>query len=173
MIWSVVDMVSYARNEFIELMAQNFKQNGFDDCTSKVVGALYIEPREISLETLAEKTGYSLSAVSTAMKFILRVGMIKRIKKPHSRKVYFFMEKDMVACTLNHMKKNYELSLHMSKDALPKIIDKYRLNKKNDSDEEFMIIKQYYDQVVAFEDIMKNFIDALENLQHKFNKDKS
>ncbi len=165
-------MVDSARNEFVELMAHNFKQNGFDDCTSKIVGALYIEPREISLETLAEKTGYSLSAVSTAMKFLVRMGMIRRIKKPHSRKVYFFMEKDMVSCTLEHMKKNYELSLHMSKGALPKIIDKYRLKKQDDSDAELMIIEQYYDQVVAFEDVMKNFIEALEGLQHTFSKDK-
>ena len=46
----VINMVESVRNEFIELMARNFKQNGFDDCTSKIVGTLYIEPKEISLE---------------------------------------------------------------------------------------------------------------------------
>ncbi|MCK5042420.1 MAG: hypothetical protein KAJ20_03300 [Candidatus Aenigmarchaeota archaeon] len=163
-------MVESARNEFIELMAHNFKQNGFDDCTSKIVGALYIEPKEISLETVSDKTGYSLSAVSTAMKLLVSMGMIKRIKKPHSRKVYFFMEKDMVACMLDHMKKNYELSLLMSKEALPKIIDKYKMKRQESSDEELKIIEQYYDQIVAFEDIMKNFIEALENLQNKSGK---
>lgn len=163
-------MVESARNEFIELMAHNFKQNGFDDCTSKIVGALYIEPKEISLETVSDKTGYSLSAVSTAMKLLVSMGMIKRIKKPHSRKVYFFMEKDMVACMLDHMKKNYELSLLMSKEALPKIIDKYKMKMQESSDEELKIIEQYYDQIVAFEDVMKNFIDALENLQNKSGK---
>ncbi|NOQ55877.1 MAG: hypothetical protein GQ477_03655 [Nanohaloarchaea archaeon] len=165
-------MVSLARNEFIDLMALNFRQNGFDDCTSKIVGALYIEPKEISLETLAQKTGYSLSAVSTAMKLIVNMGMIKRIKKPKSRKVYFFMEKDMVSCMLGHMKKNYELSLHMSRDKLPKIIDKYKSEKQDGLNAEFMIIERYYKQVVAFEDVMKNFIDALEHLQHKFSDDK-
>lgn len=163
-------MVESARNEFIELMAHNFKQNGFDDCTSKIVGALYIEPKEISLETLSDKTGYSLSAVSTAMKLLVNMGMIKRTKKPKSRKVYFFMEKDMVACMLDHMKKNYELSLLMSKEALPKIIDKYKMKRQESSDEELKIIEQYYDQIVAFEDIMKNFIEALENLQNRSGK---
>jgi len=166
-------MVESVRNEFIELMARNFKQNGFDDCTSKIVGALYIEPKEISLETVSDKTGYSLSAVSTAMKLLVNMGIIKRIKKPHSRKVYFFMEKDMVACMLDHMKKNYELSLLMSKEALPKIIDKYKSRGQESSGEELKIIEQYYDQIVAFEDVMKNFIEALENLQHKFNRNKS
>jgi len=163
-------MVESARNEFIELMAHNFKQNGFDDCTSKIVGALYIESKEISLETLSDKTGYSLSAVSTAMKLLVNMGMIKRTKKPKSRKVYFFMEKDMVACMLDHMKKNYELSLLMSKETLPKIIDKYKMKRQESSDEELKIIEQYYDQIVAFEDIMKNFIEALENLQNRSGK---
>ncbi|NOQ38591.1 hypothetical protein GQ472_06950 [archaeon] len=166
-------MVESARNEFIELMARNFKQNGFDDCTSKIVGALYIEPKEISLETVSDKTGYSLSAVSTAMKLLVSMGIIKRIKKPKSRKVYFFMEKDMVACMLDHMKKNYELSLLMSKEALPKIIERYKSREQEIFGEELMIIEQYYNQVVAFEDVMKNFIEALESLQHKFNKNKS
>ncbi len=165
-------MVESARNEFIELMARNFKQNGFDDCTSRIVGTLYIEPKEISLETLSDKTGYSLSAVSTAMKLLVNMGMIKRIKKPKSRKVYFFMEKDMVACMLDHMKKNYELSLLASKEALPKIIDRYKMKRQDSSGEELKIIEQYYDQVVAFEDIMKNFIEALENMQYGSGKNR-
>ncbi len=165
-------MVESARNEFIELMARNFKQNGFDDCTSKIVGIIYIEPKEISLETVSDKTGYSLSGVSTAMKLLVNMGIIKRIKKPKSRKVYFFMEKDMVACMLDHMKKNYELSLLASKEVLPKIIDRYKIKRQESSDEELKIIEQYYKQVVAFEDVMKNFIAELEHLQHKFNKNK-
>ncbi len=165
-------MVESARNKFIELMARNFKQNGFDDCTSRIVGTLYIEPKEISLETVSDKTGYSLSAVSTAMKLLVNMGMIKRIKKPKSRKVYFFMEKDMVACMLDHMKKNYELSLLASKEALPKIIDRYKMKRQESSGEELKIIEQYYDQVVAFEDIMKNFIEALENMQYGSGKNR-
>ncbi|MBW6461691.1 MAG: hypothetical protein K0B07_01455 [DPANN group archaeon] len=165
-------MVFLARNEFIELMSQNFKQNGFDDCASKIVAMLYIEPTDISLETVSEKTGYSLSAISTVMKPLVAMGFIKRIKKSHSRKVYFFMEKDIIPCMIDYMKKNYERSLLMSKDALPKIIEKYKSNRQEASDAELKIIEQYYNQVVAFEEITKHFIDALENLQQMFSKDK-
>ncbi|MCK5234230.1 MAG: hypothetical protein KAJ20_00030 [Candidatus Aenigmarchaeota archaeon] len=164
-------MVESVRNEFIELMARNFRLNGFDDLTSKIVGVLYIEPCEISLEKVADKTGYSLSAVSTSMKLLVRMSIIKRIKKPKSRKVYFFMEKDMVTFMLEAMKRKYEFALLASKEALPKIIEKYKSKGNECLNDELKIIEQYYNQIVAFEDVMKNFIEALENLQYEHSKD--
>ncbi|MEA2004515.1 MAG: hypothetical protein U9O53_06210, partial [archaeon] len=127
-------------------------------------------PKEISLETLSGKTGYSLSAVSISMKFLVRMGIIKRIKKPKSRRVYFFMEKDMVTFMLEAMKRKYEFVLLASKEALPKIIERYKLKGNECLDDELKIIEQYYNQIVAFEGVMKNFIEALENLQNKSGK---
>lgn len=163
-------MVESARNEFIELIVQNCRQNGFDDLTSKIVGELYIEPKEVSLKMLSKKTGYSLSAVSTSMKFLVNIGIVRRIKKPKSRELYFFMEKDMVAFMLDTMRRKYEFALLASKEALPKIIEKYKMKWREISADELKVIEQYYGQVVAFEDIIKNFIAELEILQNKSDK---
>lgn len=164
------NMTESAKNRFIELMTRNCKVEGLDELTSKIVGILYAEPKEISLEELTNRTGYSLSAISTAMKFMVNLGFIKRLKKPKSRKVYFYMEKDMVAQMMQMMKKKYEDVILTSKRDLPNIIERYKVNNSETSMEELAIIEDYYRQIQAFEKIISNMIKMFESAQHTAEK---
>jgi len=119
-------MTKSPKNEFIELIAENRKVNGLDELSSKIIGILFIEPEEVALDELANRTGYSLSAVSTALKFIERAGIVKRSKKPKSKKVYFYMGKDILAMFLQIMRRKYEKIILPSKQKLPRIIEKYK-----------------------------------------------
>jgi len=99
-----------ARDEFIKLLTQSMRNNGLDELPSKLVAILYISPEPVSLESLAEETKYSLSAVSTAMKFMTQLGMVKTTKKPKSRKIYYYFEKDLITFTLELAKKKRDLN---------------------------------------------------------------
>jgi len=156
------------KNEFIELIAENSKVNGLDELSSKIIGILFIEPEEVALDELANRTGYSLSAVSTALKFIERAGIVKRTKKPKSRKVYFYMGKDMLAISLQIMKREYEKIILPSKQKLPRIIEKYKQESTKESGEELGIIENYYKEILFFEQILKEFIETFE--QYGVNK---
>ena len=120
-------MTESSKSEFIERISANSKVNGLDELPSKLIGILYAEPREIDLDDLAKRTGYSLSAVSTAMKFVERAGIVKRLKKPKSRKVYFYMEKDIISMFTQLLRRKYESIILPSKHKLPKIIEGYKL----------------------------------------------
>lgn len=137
------------REEFIELMTNNVKVNGFDSLQSRLMALIYAEPGEISLDALSKKTGYSLSAVSNAMKFIERSGLVERRKKPKSRKVYFFMEKEFISTIRKLMKKKYERIIMPSKEKLPDIIKRYGKKKGERARREAEIIKGYHKQVIA------------------------
>ncbi len=161
-------MTELPKNEFIELIAENSKVNGLDELSSKIIGILFIEPEEVALDELANRTGYSLSAVSTALKFIERAGIVKRTKKPKSRKVYFYMGKDMLAISLQIMKRKYEKIILPSKQKLPKIIEKYKQESTKESGEELGIVENYYKEILFFEQILKEFIETFE--QYGVNK---
>ena len=96
------------KEKSIEFFRDAMKVNGLDDISSSIIGVLYMEPKEISLDEISQKTGYSLSGVSTAMKMLSNMGCIKRIKKPGSRKVYFFMEKDILGSMIQLMRRKYD-----------------------------------------------------------------
>lgn len=158
------------KNAFIELIVENSKVNGFDELSSKIIGILFIEPEEIALDELANRTGYSLSAVSTALKFIERAGIVKRSKKPKSRKVYFYMEKDMLAMSLQIARRKYEKILLPSKQKLPNIIELYKQDSSKNSGAELMIVEDYYKSLIFFEQILKEFIEKFE--RYEVNKEK-
>ena len=155
-------MATSPRDKFIDLISKNCQVDGFDELTSKIVGTLFIEPTEVALEDLAKMTGYSLSAVSTAMKLVVRAGLVKRMKKPGSRKVYFYMEKDLIKVTMQLMQRKHELVITKTKRELPNIIEKYRTEKSKASKEELQIIKGYSKQVLVFEKIIGSLIHMLE-----------
>ncbi len=153
------------KDEFIELITENSKVCGLDELSSKIIGILFIEPEEIALDELAKRTGYSLSAISTAIKFIERVGIVKRSKKPGSRKVYCYMKKDMMAMRLQIMKREYESIILPSKQKLPKIIEKYKQESTKGSVEELRIVENYYKQVLFFEQLFKDIIKQFEQYE--------
>ncbi len=161
-------MVEKAKAEFIELMTDSGKAKGFDELSSKIWAILYAEPKELSLDELSKRTGYCLSAVSTAMKFMERAQLIKRIKKPKSRKAYFYIEKDILNSFMQLLKRHYNTILLPSKQKLPKIIDRYRQSKE--SKEELIIVQNYYDQILAYEKIVDNTISMLEKEINPINK---
>ncbi|MBK5190366.1 MAG: hypothetical protein JJE19_02580 [Methanosarcinales archaeon] len=161
-------MAESPKNEFIELMTENSKVNGLDELSSRISGILFIEPKEIALDELAKRTGYSLSAVSTAMKFIGRAGIVKRSKKPKSRKLYYYMEKDMIDMWTQLMRRKHENIILPSKQKLPRIIEEYKLEKSENSEEELRIVENYYKQVLFSEQLIKDSIKTLE--QYEVNK---
>ncbi len=158
-------MTILPRDEFIDLISKNCQVDGFDELTSKIVGTLFIEPEEVALEDLAKMTGYSLSAVSTAMKMVVRTGLVKRLKKPGSRKVYFYMEKDMIKTIMQIMQRKHELVITKTKKELPNIIKKYGSEKSKASKDELQIIKAYQKQVLVFENVIGSLIQMLEGAE--------
>ncbi len=160
------------KDEFIHLMKENCKVNGLDEISSEVIALLYASPDEISLEELSKKTGYSLSAICTATKLIERIGLIKRIKKPGSRKAYFYMEKEMSIFSLDLIKRKYEKIIIPTKNKLPDIIKKYKKEKSKKSRQELKIIEKYYEEVVLSEKIVKNIIEMIKKVRKKENEKK-
>ncbi|MCD6477389.1 MAG: winged helix-turn-helix transcriptional regulator [Candidatus Aenigmarchaeota archaeon] len=146
---------------FENLIYEINKSKGLDELTSKLISILFVEPREISLEELAERTGYSLSAVSMSMKMFTNSGLIKKLKKPKSRKVYFYMEKNIIPYVIENMKKTLK-NIEISKKEMPEIIKNY---KKTGMKEELEIAKDYYKRISVAEKIIRDVLNSLENLK--------
>lgn len=160
------------KEEFIQLMTDNVKVNGFSDLTSKIIGILFAEPDEISLEELSKRTGYSLSSISTEVKITERMGLVKRIKKPGSRKVYFSVERDFMKTVLELIKKKQENIVLKSKGILPGIIKNYKSKKLSKKEKkELRVVEDYYKTILAaeklFEKMMEMFIKYKMEVEQK------
>jgi DNA-binding transcriptional regulator GbsR (MarR family) len=141
------------KRDFIDLIAEVNRAKGLDELTSNVIGILFIEPAEVSLEQLSKRTGYSLSAVSTSMKMLVASGLIKRKRRPKSKKLYFFMEKDMFM-SWKQMIEKISVNIKKIKSRVPRIIEDYRRVKYEGSREERRIVEKYYHRLLEFERVI-------------------
>lgn len=149
--------------EIMDFFSTLMRSYGLNDLPAKIIGALYIEPEEVSMDYIANKTGYSLASISNTMKMIEAIGVVQRIKKPGTNRVFFYMEKDLAK--LNMMKLHAALNnfIKPAKETLPAIIEKYRDRVRDEkSKQKLRIIENYYTQLLQFEMILDDFIKKLE-----------
>ena len=151
--------------DFINFGISVFKSFGLDNLSAKIFSILYIEPKEVSMDDLAKRTGYSLASVSNKMKMFEGLGMAQRVKKPGTKKVYHYMNKSI----FNLMKKKFELAYQKevlpAKEIIPQILEKHKNVKLNKEETEKMkIIKNYYKQMLEVEKMLKSLHLCMEKL---------
>lgn len=118
-------LLSNPHQKFVDLFTEVQKKGGLDSLSGKLIGELYIEPGELSLQQLSERTGYSISAVSSKMKNLTRSGFVKRTKKPGTKRVYFHIEKGLIDNFLNVFDELHQNMIQMMKENVPGIIEDY------------------------------------------------
>lgn len=148
------------KEEFKKAIYNSFRALGIDDFPSKLMSVLQSEPEEISLGELSQMTGYSLSALSTTLKAMEENNMVKRFKKPKSRKVYVFMDKDLVTLYTELQKKRYNQSLLPFFQILPRIIQKYK--DKEEFKSEIEMLEDFGEQLKFLDEQSRKFIEELE-----------
>jgi len=69
---------------------------GYSEIHGRIIAALMVGGRKMSLKDLAEKTGYSLSTLSLSLDLLEFFGMIKKIKNVGDRKLYVELHGDLL-----------------------------------------------------------------------------
>lgn len=145
-----------------------FKNFGLDTLSSRIIGLLYINKEPVAMETLAKETGYSLASISNKMKLITGIGIVQKIKKPGSKKVYFYMEKDLFKMMEAKIEKAYQAEVLPAKTELPGVIEKYSKKKLSKEDQDILdIIKNYYEQILVIEKGMHKLTGFLRKMENK------
>lgn len=145
---------------FIASAVESFHRLGLDGSSAKLVATLYLEPEEIALEALAKKTGYSLASVSTKTTFLENLGMLQRVKKPGSKKVYVFVEKDLAKIQMNKIRAVHTKAIFPAKAAIKDLITTYGSKTKTEQDKQKMgLIKNYYHHLSKLEALFEKMID--------------
>ena len=149
------------KEEVIEFVSELQKMKGCDELPSKIIGMLFIEDKEISMEQLAERTGYSLSAVSTTMKILIKSPAIKKLRKPGSKKLYFYMEKNIGKIIIETLENTTEKVMKSAIHKMPKLIENYKKEKPENYKKDVIVLEKYYRQLTVIEKETKKFKENL------------
>ena len=69
---------------------------GYNEVHGRVIAALLVTNKPLSLQELSKKTGYSLAAISLSLDLLELVGIIKKIKNQKDRKLYAKLDGDIL-----------------------------------------------------------------------------
>ena len=142
--------------EFIQLVTDINRMRGMSSLPARLVAEVYMSEDEISLGELTERTGYSRSAVSGEMKNLVRSGVVRKKRKPGSRKVFFYMEKGLIDNFIRSFEKVQGKAVERLKERIPEILERY-----DEESEEKDMIQQYYEETLELEEAMKHFVEEL------------
>ncbi len=150
--------------KMLDLFSRINYEFGNDDATARLAGMIYLSPKEVSLEELAERTGYSHASISNKTGMLINVGIIKKVRRPGTKKAYFYMEKDMKKLMCSTFKKVLELKLRPIKNRMPPLIEEYKKEvKKGDSESEqkLRILQNYLKDIKVIEEKMSRMVNEL------------
>jgi len=91
--------------EFQRINFEFMRTHGLNTPQSCIVAYLSIQTNEVTLEDIANQTGYSLATVSTAVLFLEKIHILNRNKRPGSKKIYITSHKSPVDMMAEKIKK--------------------------------------------------------------------
>jgi DNA-binding transcriptional regulator GbsR (MarR family) len=69
---------------------------GYSEIHGRIIAALTVSGKKMSLQELADKTGYSISTLSLSLDLLEFFGMVKKIKNAGDRKLYIELHGDLL-----------------------------------------------------------------------------
>lgn len=105
---------------------------GYSEIHGRIIAALLVSDRKLSLPDLAKETGYSISTISLSLDLLEFLGMIKKIKKAGDRKLYVELQGDL----LEGLKRAFILKLQKSISNSFNSFGKYKEALKNSNDKD-------------------------------------
>ncbi|WP_257298307.1 GbsR/MarR family transcriptional regulator [Haloarchaeobius sp. FL176] len=88
--------VERARERVIDALARSADIYGLKQSYGRLYGTLYFAEEPLSLDELAEQSGYAKSTVSTAMSTLRRFHLVRRLSMPgEGKRAFFEAERDL------------------------------------------------------------------------------
>ncbi len=140
--------------DFSEFITSVWRSLGIDSLSAKIFSIIFLSPRDVAMDELAEKTGYSLASISLKMKLLEGVALVKKKKKPGSKKIYYSCEKDFFVFLKKKLDAIHEKEIMPAKQRLPPMLESYK--KRNSKAEEYFygFVEGYYRSILKLEKIL-------------------
>jgi len=134
---------------------------GYSDMHGRIIAALLVNNKKMSLQDMAKETGYSISTISLSLDFLEFLGMIKKVKNAGDRKLYIELQGNL----LEGLKKAFTLKIQKNITSSLNSFENYKeILKKSSNNEK----RKVMDALNILENEIKkldNYINLLSKLK--------
>ncbi|WP_175059988.1 GbsR/MarR family transcriptional regulator [Thermococcus sp. 2319x1] len=156
--------VEEAKRIMMEHFANTARKFGLSELYGYIYGVLFFEDEPLSLGEIAERTGYSLSHVSTALKLLENIGLVKRLKKPRDKRAYYKAINNIREWRKEAYYKKIEEDVRQTRENLLKALKEV----ENDKSEEAEKIRQRIEFALQRNEIAEKILNIF--LKHEDEK---
>jgi len=154
--------IQQVRQNFIGGMSSISQFWGFPKGVGAIFGVLYLSPHPLSLDELVDQTGLSKGAISTNVRMLSRLGLIRPVNRLSDRKDYYQAETDFYKAIRAILKERQNNEFDRAIASVRETLEKLEAGQGGDestpkSDAEWAFLTE---RVRA----LKDFFDALDAL---------
>ena len=131
-----------AVKEYQDLITQIFQNHGMGGVKACIYSHIQTSPETISLDELANLTGYSLATVSNTVRFFEKLHIVKRVKKPGTKRVYAEAKRNFMEVFEDQMESIFTNEIKPTEEHMPVIIRNMKEEMKTAKGEEKKLYKQ-------------------------------
>ena len=107
-------MGSDIERSILSTFGQVAESIGYSQVHGKIIGVLLVNNREMSLQGIAKKTGYSVPMISLSLDLLDVLGVVKKTKMSGDRNVYAKLSGDLLECLKKAFVIRLEKTIHES-----------------------------------------------------------
>jgi DNA-binding transcriptional regulator GbsR (MarR family) len=115
-----------AKDKIYSTFAAVASSLGYSEVHGRIIAALLVAGKPLSLDELCKMTKYSAGSISLSLDLLELVGIIKKLKNRGDRKLYVKIEGDL----LDGLRKAFLLKLQKEINATLIEFDRYKSDKK-------------------------------------------
>ena len=144
------------KQSFVEGMSGISQFWGFPKGVGAIFGVLYLSPDPLSLDELVEQTGLSKGAISTNVRMLSRLGLIRPVNRLSDRKDYYEAETDFYKAIRAILRERQNNEFDRAVASVRETLEKLEADQgESDAERAFLT-----ERVRA----LKDFFDALDSL---------
>lgn len=149
--------LSHIKNDFIEGMSSMSQFWGFPRGMGALFAVLYLSPGPLSLDELVRQTGLTKGAVSTNVRALARLGLIRPVTRLADRKDYYEAETDFYKAIRSILKERRNSEFDRAVSTVKETLAELEAGSgSGDEAERTLVIERLR--------AMQSFFDALDNL---------
>lgn len=151
------EQLTQLKQDFTEGLSQISKFWGFPKGMGAIFAVLYLSPAALSLDELVEQTGLTKGAISTNVRALARMGLVRPSTKLGDRKDYYEAETDFYKSIRAILKERQNSEFDTAVQSVRETLEKLEsgIGIEDEAERKFLL-----ERVRA----LQNFFDALDGL---------
>ena len=160
------DQLLQLKQAFTEGLSQISKFWGFPKGMGAIFAVLYLTPSPLSLDEIVEQTGLTKGAISTNVRALARMGLVRPTTRLGDRKDYYEAETDFYKSIRSILKERQNSEFDSAVRSVRETLEKLETVQAGENEAEYQFMLERVRALQSFFDALDGLFNAVVRLEN-------